>query len=142
MKHLMYLLICLFFTVPMWGQTDSTVVQKDSTIAQIKALLEKQAEVGRFKVYRTTNTYNSLRLDTATGAISALQIGMNKESDRMAYLISERVISDDAELIIGRFELYPTNNNYNFILLDTIYGYAYQVQWSTKENERGSWRIW
>lgn len=36
----------------------------------------------------------------------------------------------------GRFELYPTKNIYNFILIDTKKGYTYQVQWHTKESSR------
>lgn len=37
----------------------------------------------------------------------------------------------------GRFTLYPTNNIYNFILLDQIDGRMWQVQWSLKEKNRG-----
>ena len=36
----------------------------------------------------------------------------------------------------GRFKLYPTGNMYNFIMVDVINGRTWQVQWSTKENER------
>lgn len=45
-------------------------------------------------------------------------------------------------MIVGRYELYPTGNNYNFILIDTIFGRSYQVQWSTESNQCGKWRIW
>ena len=37
---------------------------------------------------------------------------------------------------IGRYELYPTQNMYNFILLDQIDGDTYQVQWGMDENNR------
>lgn len=141
MKRVLYLLVFLFITIPMWGQSTDTP-QKDSTVLQIKALLNKNAQIGRYKVYSTTNTYNSLKLDTATGRVTALQIGMNSSSDRMEYLICEALEDEDADLIIGKYALYPTNNNFNFILLDTINGKAYQVQWSTQASERGRWRIW
>ena len=36
----------------------------------------------------------------------------------------------------GRFKLYPTDNMYNFIMVDVEMGDTWQVQWSTKENER------
>jgi hypothetical protein len=39
--------------------------------------------------------------------------------------------------IIGRFTLYPTENMYNFLLLDQIDGYVYQVQWSMTKDYRG-----
>lgn len=41
----------------------------------------------------------------------------------------------------GRFTLYPTQNRYNFILLDQTDGRTWQVQWSTKPEEVGLWRI-
>ncbi|WP_223550544.1 hypothetical protein [Aestuariivivens sp. NBU2969] len=37
---------------------------------------------------------------------------------------------------IGRYKLYPTQNMYNFILLDVIDGYTYQVQWSIDKDKR------
>ena len=37
----------------------------------------------------------------------------------------------------GRFELYPTENMYTFILLDTYNGNTWQVQWSMEESKRG-----
>lgn len=37
---------------------------------------------------------------------------------------------------IGRYKLYPTQNIYNFILLDVINGRAYQVQWNIDEKKR------
>ena len=36
----------------------------------------------------------------------------------------------------GRYKLYPTGNMYNFIMVDVEMGDTWQVQWSTKENER------
>ena len=36
----------------------------------------------------------------------------------------------------GKFKLYPTGNTYNFIMVDVESGKTWQVQWSTKENER------
>lgn len=88
--------------------------------------------VGRYKIYPTTNIYTSLKLDTASGRITALQISLG-DTYGIEYDITDAVVPD--ETIIGRFELYPTKNNFNFILLDTIFGYAYQVQWSTNSEE-------
>ncbi|MCM1178232.1 MAG: hypothetical protein NC308_04855 [Clostridium sp.] len=36
----------------------------------------------------------------------------------------------------GRFEMYKTENMYNFILLDTSNGNTWQVQWSTDPESR------
>ena len=135
-------MLCLFLTIPMWGQSPETQGQEDSSVVQIKALLTKNAKVGRYKVYPTTNTYTSLRLDTATGEVYALQIGMNRDSERMKYLICDALWDEDDDLTIGRYELFPTKNIYNFILLDTINGNSFQIQWSTKSSECGRWLIW
>ena len=35
------------------------------------------------------------------------------------------------------FRLYPTENMYTFLLLDTLDGRVWQVQWSTQSNHRG-----
>ena len=36
----------------------------------------------------------------------------------------------------GRFELYPTGNMYNFIMVDVIDGRSWQVQWSNEADNR------
>ena len=36
----------------------------------------------------------------------------------------------------GRFKLYPTDNSYNFIMVDTINGKTYQVQWNIDKDKR------
>lgn len=36
----------------------------------------------------------------------------------------------------GRYKLYPSQNIYNFILLDVINGNTYQVQWNIDEKKR------
>lgn len=42
---------------------------------------------------------------------------------------SDSVFGTDA-----RYKLYPTQNMYNFIMLDQIDGDTYQVQWGKEEN--------
>jgi len=46
------------------------------------------------------------------------------------------LVSKEKE-VNGRFTLYPTENMYNFLLLDQIDGYVYQVQWSMEAKNRG-----
>jgi hypothetical protein len=36
----------------------------------------------------------------------------------------------------GRFKLYPTDNSYNFIMVDVITGDSYQVQWNIDKEKR------
>ncbi len=151
-----------------------------------------QEDIERYKVYETENVYTSLLLDSATGLIWQLQIGLsdtdqlktplndyayaefieditkdwnekiesnmvhweetyNSKPDSIVsaddkeywrpYTLEERIeISDIAQN--GRFKLYPTGNMWNFIMVDVIDGRTWQVQWSTKENERIVRRFW
>lgn len=50
---------------------------------------------------------------------------------------SRILVADEEEQYAGRFELYPTQNMYNFILLDTETGRTWQAQWSTNYSNRG-----
>ena len=142
MKHIITFIFGLFLCIPMFSQqTSVSQAQKDSILVQMGKYFEKCGQIGRYKVYPTNNTYTSLKLDTATGGIWALQIGIGT-TDRLSYRIVAPLEDEPETYIIGRYELYPTNNNYNFILQDTIDGYSYQVQWSTKDAECGRWMIW
>jgi hypothetical protein len=142
MKRVGFLILFLLVITPLFGQnqpvdskTDSLLTRIDNAISSLSNNL--QSKIGRYKIYPTTNNYTSLRLDTATGKIWALQIGVGENGKQMEYSITNAVTEDGT--VIGRYELYPTKNNYNFILLDTILGIAYQVQWSTKQEECGRW---
>jgi hypothetical protein len=91
----------------------------------------------RYKMYKTTHDYISLKLDTATGRVWMIQIGMGDKSSRRQIAVDDSTpLADDEMPINGRFELYPTNNSYNFIMIDTYVGTTYQVQWHTESNKR------
>ena len=123
-------------------QRDSLLVEiEQNTSAIVKTFTGLKNTIGRYKIYKTSNIYNSLKLDTASGKITALQIGINNDKSRFEYLVCEEVEPNSSLQFIGRYELYSTSNNYNFILLDTILGWAYQVQWSTNNDQCGIWRI-
>lgn len=161
MKRFILLVVVLCSVVGTYAQNADSVkvtpkpqpltqIQRDSLLmsieSNVKYLAKEAADlkklVGRYKVYRTTNIYNSLKLDTATGQVTALQIGINNDKSRFEYSVCDAIETDYDWMIVGRYELYPTGNNYNFILIDTIFGRSYQVQWSTESDQCGRWRIW
>ena len=81
----------------------------------------------RYKMYPTQNINILLKLDTATGRVWMVQYGTGDN-------IGLSVPVDDSSLLYswdtiqaGRFEMYPTQNMYNFILLDTQLGYTDHV---------------
>ena len=141
-----------------------------------------QEDIERYKVYNTTNIFTSLLLDSATGQILQLQIGLT-DVDQMKSVLSDfkyantvdyytQVHNDDMKYweeeynskpdsIVsiedkaywkpstleeklkyrkiaknGRFKLYPTDNSYNYIMVDVITGDSYKVQWNIDKEKR------
>ena len=123
-------------------QIEQVLTAKDSTYLQLMRYIADQLHP-RFKMYKTENIYNLIKLDTATGALWQVQYGMNKSSTRMEVELDETsLLYYWEEATPGRFELYPTQNMYTFILLDTKLGYTYQVQWGTNPDQRFRTRIY
>ncbi|MCQ2975944.1 MAG: hypothetical protein MJ211_14180 [Bacteroidales bacterium] len=90
-------------------------------------------DAGVYKLYPTENNWMFLKLNTRTGEIWHVQFTVENPQNRFQELITS-MLAFGSEQKNGRFELYPTNNFYNFILLDTIDGRAWQVQWG-KEHQ-------
>ena len=91
----------------------------------------------RYKMYVTEHDYILLKLDTATGRVWMVQMGMGDKSTRRVLAVDDTSPLWEGEVPVnGRFELYPTNNMYNFIMIDTHVGTTYQVQWHTEYNKR------
>lgn len=84
----------------------------------------------RYTLYPTQNMWTFLKLDTATGQIRHVQYGMELK-ERFEYELSELDITSliGKKHIKGRYKLYPTQNRWTFILLDTLDGNTFQVQW-------------
>ena len=89
-------------------------------------------EVVRYKLYPTVNIWTFLKLDTKSGEITQVQYSL--EDDEMEVYLGKppKTIPSDA-YVNGRFELYPTSNNWTFILLDQIDGDVYQFSGIKRE---------
>ncbi|MCH5294061.1 MAG: hypothetical protein J1E07_10050 [Treponema sp.] len=91
----------------------------------------------RYCLFPTKNMWTFLKLDTMTGQIWQVQFSTTGDDYRFETILSSVNITDvlKIEKKLGRFTLYPTENMYNFVMLDQINGYTYQVQWNgDKEN--------
>ena len=117
-------------------------IQEDSisTIKESEKHVEKKAEIQQlevpiYKLFPTENYWTFLKLDTRNGKIWQVHFTVSDGYDGELVLNSRSLVWDDKE-INGRFNLYPTNNMYNFILLDQLDGRTYQVQWNNDENKR------
>lgn len=92
----------------------------------------------RYRVFKTRNIWNTIHLDTQTGQIWQVQIGI-KDEDRMKTVLNKDVLASTGSRA-GRFTLYSSRNMYQFILLDQDTGRVWQVQWSIDGNS-GFWPI-
>lgn len=96
---------------------------------------EEQIQFFPFKLYPTDNMWTFIKLDTRNGKMWQVQFSIKGAEYRFETSLNTAALATDS--INGRFELYPTQNMYNFILLDKKEGTTWQVQWSTESENRG-----
>ena len=89
-----------------------------------------------YQLFPTQNIWTFIKLDTRNGKMWQVQYSVGEEN-RMESVLNSIPLAFGIQELAGRFTLYPTQNIYNFILLDQINGSVYQVQWSMKEENRG-----
>ncbi len=121
-------------TTTVISQNTPTLSSKDSLLLKHLYSVVSQANtsvVPRYKMYKTENTYNLIKLDTATGRVWQVQYRMGSTDPMVIAIDDNSLLWSWEDEIPGRYELYPTQNIHTFILLDTKKGYTYQVQWST-----------
>ena len=148
MKRLLTSLLITFISFVAVAQNDTTKVTiqndtpslsaKDSLVLREMYNLMSQANksvLPRYKIYRTDNIYNLIKLDTATGKVWQVQYRMNSIESMVIAIDDNSLLWFWEDEIPGRYELYPTQNVNTFILLDTVMGYTYQVQWSIKDSD-------
>ena len=82
-----------------------------------------------------------LQLDTKTGMIEQVQWSLDSDNEG-----SVTINSDDLTYGYGygsgSFELYPTKNMYQFILIDKTSGKKWHVQWGMESSKRWIRRIY
>ena len=146
MKKFVLLTLALFYAFGISAQIGhSPNIDSDSTSSYITALLEdidmkihKVDANNRYKFYPTENMYNFLKLDTQTGRIEQVQWSL--DTDKEGSII---INNEDLSWISGSlFELYPTQNIYQFLLLDNSNGRTWHVQWGMEDNKRWMRRIY
>lgn len=144
MKNFILIYFLTLTFIHTYGQTEQDSI---ITIQKTEKLVEKQTKIQQltvpsYKLFPTTNYWTFLKLDTRNGKIWQVHFTISKDGyEGELILNSSSLIWDDKE-INGRFTLYPTENMYNFILLDQLNGTTYQVQWNNDENKRFVSRIY
>ena len=136
-------LILLLFPVIVFGQ--DTIPKP----APVKPVIHLE-HTTRYKMYKTDNMYTFLKLDTATGTITQVQYSVNDNLqneysvqwknlnlENMSVEQMDTLDWENTPFPNNRYILKPTENMYNFILLDQTDGRMWQVQWSMEEENRG-----
>ena len=133
-------------------EVDTFKIKVDSLLKQVNSLLEinnilltqikKHAtEEERYKMYPTENIYTLLQLDTKTGKIEQVQWSLDEKSEGV-FTINDVDLSFGFGYSSGSFELYPTSNMYQFILIDKTDGRKWHVQWGIGKNKRWIRRLY
>ena len=118
-------LLCFMLGLAACAQTPS---------ASSKVVKQTEVLVPGYKLFPTTNMWIFLKLDTSQGLVSMVQYSM-EDKNRLEAPINFQLLASGTDAIPGRFNLYPTQNMWTFILLDEVDGRTWQVQWSTDGKE-------
>ena len=141
-KFLILITLLTLFVLPSQGQT-----QQDS-IVNTTQQIEKQIKVTQpqspiYQLFPTKNIWTFLKLDTRNGKMWQVHFTVLEDGYEGSLILnSNSLVWSEEEEIAGRFTLYPTQNTYNFILLDQLDGRTYQVQWNNEEEKRFISRIY
>ena len=103
--------------------------------SSIAATENEEDCIGRYKIYQTDNIYSLLKLDTKTGSLWLVYWSLEDNGEGTYVLHRETLVNEKYEKCHA-FELYPTKNMYQFILLNTISGQQWHVQWGFESAKR------
>jgi hypothetical protein len=90
-----------------------------------------------YQLFPTQNFWTFIKLDTRNGKMWQVHFTIKNEEVRGELILNSQSLVEVDQEKNGRFTLYPTENMYNFLLLDQYNGKVYQVQWSMEEDYRG-----
>lgn len=133
-----FVLLIALIAIALSGYSQTT---KNSSCDSTLVIITKQLDniefringMDRFKLYPTDNIYTLLKLDTATGKIDQLQWSLDSDNEGTIPINSDDLSYNSGS---GTFELYPTKNMYQFILLDKVTGRQWHVQWGMDLSKR------
>lgn len=118
-------------------EQDSTEsIFNDETIQGLALLKTIMNDCPTYELYRTDNMWTFLKLETSTGKIWQVQYAVG-DGDAFQVVLNDISLAFDGIETAGRFKLHPTDNIYNFLLLDTHTGSVWQAQWSQNPDNRG-----
>ena len=129
MKTFLFTLAIVLFTSVSFGQTQTNPT---NTVQH-----KKVSDNSIYQLFPTKNYWTFLKLDTRNGEMWQVQFSIADDKNTGELILNSLSLVDKEQEINGRFTLYPTENMYNFLLLDQISGIVVQVQWSLDAKKRG-----
>lgn len=137
-KSIMIISFLTLTTIHSFGQIKQDSI---SSIKEIEKHVEnnteiQQLEIPIYRLFPTENYWTFLKLDTRNGKIWQVHFTVSDDAYEGELVLNSSSLIWDNKEINGRFNLHPTNNMYNFILIDQLKGTTYQVQWNNDENKR------
>lgn len=94
-----------------------------------------------YKLYPTKNNWTFIKLDTRNGKMWQEHFTVSEDGIQTEIILNPVSLVFKEKEINGRFNLYATENMYNFLLLDQIDGDVFQVQWSMDAKNRAVFPI-
>lgn len=144
MKKLLFILFAIIISGQEFAFAQEVEADSLQTTLSEKEILTLVASNTRseenYKLYPTENMWTFLKLDTRTGKVWQVQYSVNSDNYGEV-VVSDWDLTSGENDKAGRFELYPTQNMYNFLLLDKKDGSVVQMQWSMNADNRGLIRI-
>lgn len=129
MKTNFFTLAFILLSIASLAQSET----KKTSTTQQKPVTENSI----YQLFPTQNYWTFIKLDTRNGKMWQVHFRVSDDGNRGELVLnSDPLVSEENE-IKGRFTLYPTENMYNFLLLDQIAGTVVQVQWSMEAKNRG-----
>jgi len=125
MKKNILLLIVVLTTMPSFVQTQTSGTPNFIVSPDYYAV---------YRLFPTQNRWNFIKLNTRDGRMWQVQFSLEDTQMIVPLSLIPRVSIENEEN--GRFFLHPTQNMFNFILLDQFDGRVWQVQWSTEPRNR------
>ena len=129
MKTVFFTLAFVLFTSVSFGQNQTN---PNNTVQQ-----KKVSDNSIYQLFPTKNYWTFIKLDTRNGKMWQVHFIVEDDKNTGELILNSLSLVDKEEEINGRFTLNPTENMYNFLLLDQISGIVVQVQWSLEAKKRG-----
>lgn len=126
-------LVFVLFSIASFAQSQT----KQSSAIQQKQISENTV----YQLFPTKNYWTFIKLDTRNGKMWQVHFTVKEDGGSGELILNSLPLVNTENEVNGRFTLYPTENMYNFLLLDQIDGKVHQVQWSMEDKNRGIFSI-